>query len=85
MPFSVESHGTLGKPATKLIEWLAHFGYPDQQTQRGPMDVDGLRSSLISRTYARISAALALGNGSRFVVFAQHWAAAKAVSLLERE
>jgi len=62
VPFSVETHGTLGQPALEFIGLLGRLAYPTIMSAAGPVgDVHGLRGKFVARLFARLSVALATG------------------------
>ena len=63
--FAIETYGTLGKAARELIEWLGRTGFPLTEVGDKVTDVDGQFGAFISRAYARISVANAVGHAQR--------------------
>lgn len=63
--FAVETYGTSGQQAQEFLEWMGHLAYPLQEVGGRIVDVDGLYGAFISRAYARIAVAVAMGNCQR--------------------
>jgi hypothetical protein len=65
VPFAVETYGTSCREAQEFLEWMGQLAYPLQEVGGKIVDVDGLYGAFISRAYARIAVAVAMGNCQR--------------------
>ena len=61
-----------------LIEWLGRLGFPLSEVGDKFKDVDGLFGAYMTRAYARVSVAVAVGNGQRL----ERWLAGTRPSVL---
>ena len=62
VPIGIETFGSIGKSGIEFVGWLAGLGDYLHLNGAGTGDCDGLYSRFVSQTFARLNAALALGN-----------------------